>query len=439
MSTERLARARALHESGHVREAEQEYRAVLAHHRKRDERFHQSALTAWRELALLLSTDGRVEEAAAILETTTEWYARQCGLNHQDTLRSRTDLAVVQFRLGQFAAVAALHTSVLAEREEALGLVARGTVESRQYLAGTLARLGRAEEAESLLRRNVALLADAPMARAALADLLFHLDRLPEALAEFTAADDQQGQAGVLFALGRYEEAAARYRTLRLPKADPNYWLVRVSLEHVRAAGGDADGAVMEVRALLDECRTRWGSAPVSRAALLVLGDVLLMADQPAAAVPVFREAVEVLTRTCGAQDSMTLCVRHMVGAALLRVGQVDAAEQEFQAAAAREDRPPSHSCALATRQGMARVAAARGEFATAAATHAEVVAGLTTLYGPDHPNTLDARFDVANLLRTRAYRAEAETAHREILAARIRVLGPDHPDTRKSRAALRD
>lgn len=437
MSTEQLARARVLHRSGQVREAEKEYRAVLSHHMKRDERFHETALTAWRELGLLLSTDGRAAEAVTIFETTTEWYSQEYGLNHPDTLRSRTDLAVVQFRRGQFAAAAALHTSVLTEREHTAGPAARATVESRQYLAGTLARLGRADEAEALLRRNVAVLSDAPMARAALADLLFQLDRLPEALAEFAAVDDQQGQAGVLFALARYDEAAALYRTLRLPKADPNHWLVRVSVEHVRAARGDAEGAVVEIRALLDGCRTQWGPAsPVTRAALLVLGDVLLMADQPAAAVPVFDEAIELLTRTCGAHDSMTLCARHMVGAALLRVGQIDEAEQEFLAAAAREDRPPSHSCALASRQGMARVAAARGEFTVAAAAHAEVVAGLTALYGPDHPNTLDARFDAANLLKVRANRTKA---HRDILEARLRVLGPNHPDTHKSQSALRD
>jgi hypothetical protein len=174
------------------------------------------------------------------------------------------------------------------------------------------------------------------------------------------------------------------------------------------------------------------------RATLLVLGDVLLMADQPAAAVEVFDDAIDALGRTCGPRDSMTLCARHMVGVALVRVGQLDEAEQEFLAAADRDDRPPSHSCALAVRQGLARIAAARGEFAAAATAQAEVVTGLTALYGPDHPNTLEARFDAANLLRHRAYPVEAAAEHREILAARTRVLGEDHPDTRKSRAALR-
>ncbi len=351
-------------------------------------------------------------------------------------------LAQVRFTQGDFAGAAALHTSLLTERLRTLAADAPETAESRRLLAGTLARLGRFAEAEDLLRTNVAL-ATGPhhplAARSVLADLLFQLDRLPEALAEFTAVGDLQGQAGVLFALARYDEAAAAYRSLRQSHDDPNSWLVRVSLEHIRAARGDADGAVVEIRALLDECTVRWGpDAPVTRCALVVLGDVLLMTGQPTAAVDAFTTALDVLTRAAGAQDSMTLCVRHMLGAALLRVGRIDDAEQEFEAAAARQDRSPGHSCTLAIRQGLARVAAARGEFAAAASEQAAVVAGLTALYGADHPNTLEARFDVADLLRQRAFPVEAQAAHREILATRVRVLGEDHPDTSRSRAALR-
>jgi hypothetical protein len=167
-----------------------------------------------------------------------------------------------------------------------------------------------------------------------------------------------------------------------------------------------------------------------------VLGDALLMADQPSAAVTVFAGLVAARVATFGATDSMALCTRHMLGVALEKVGRLDEAEQELLAAADRPDRPPSHSCSLATRQGLARVAAARGEFASAAETQADVVTGMTALYGADHPNTLEARFDAAELLRFRAFPAEAQAAHREILAARTCVLGPDHPDTRRSAAA---
>jgi tetratricopeptide (TPR) repeat protein len=378
------------------------------------------------------------------LEQKLESDAREYGVNHPATLRSRVALALDRFARGEFATAAALHTSVLAEREVALGPGAPATVESRRHLAGTLARMGRGTEAEALLRRDVAVASDPVEARTVLADLLFQQDQLPEALAEFIAAGPElpparQGRAGVLFALGRFAEAEAEYRSLDFAPDDPNHSLVQASLEHLRAATGDADGALVELRALLAENRARWGEdAPVTSCTLTVLGDVLLMADQPAAAVEAFASAVAALTRTFGAMDSMTLCTRHMIGVALLRVGRVDDAERELLAAADRPDRPPTHSCSLATRQGLARVATARGEFAEAAEVQAGVVAGLTALYGPDHPNTLEARFDAAELLRWRAFPAEALAAHREILAARTRVLGPDHPDTRRSTAAVR-
>lgn len=450
---DRFEHARALHEAGRLAEAEAEYRAVLSSRLRRDEPFHPETLAAWQQLALLISVDGRADEAADIAATTTESYAREYGLNHPETLQSRVSLAVVRFTQGRFADAAALHTSVLLAREQSLGEGADATVESRRLLAGTLARVGRAAEAEDLLRINVALAPDTHRrleARTVLADLLFQLDRLPEALTEFTAVADaarhgpialvaRQGRAGVLFALGRFAEALTVYRSLEFASGDQNNDLVHASIDHVRAAMGDAETAVVELRSLLADVRERWGPhAPVVRATLLVLGDVLLMADQPAAAVEAFENAIDALRRTCGPRDSMTLCARHMLGVALVRVGRLDEAEREFLAADDRDDRPPSHSCALAIRQGLARIAAARGEFTAAATAQAEVVAGLTALYGPDHPNTLEARFDAANLLRHRAYPAEAAAEHREILAARTRVLGEDHPDTRKSRAALR-
>jgi tetratricopeptide (TPR) repeat protein len=355
-----------------------------------------------------------------------------------------TELAYERFRQGDFAAAAALHATVLAEQEH------RGApeaVESRLHLAATLARMGRAADAEALLRRNVEVAGDPLHARTALADLLFQLDRLPEALAEFTAIAAEgpwpvalaarQGRAGVLFAMGRFAEAQALYRTLRFADDDPNQALVRASLAHLRAVLGEPEEAVLQLRGLLaDNQRTYGADAPVTLGTMQVLGDTLLMADQPAAAVTVFTDMIGIRTEAFGPRDSMVLCTRHMLGVALVRVGRIDEAERELVAAADRADRPPSHSCSLATRQGLARIAAARGEFALAAETQADVVAGMAELYGADHPNTLEARFDAAELLRYRAFPAEAAAEHRQILAVRTRVLGPDHPDTRKSAAA---
>jgi tetratricopeptide (TPR) repeat protein len=383
------------------------------------------------------------------LERRLRSNVRKYGVDHPETLRSRTALAFERFQQGEFAESAALHAAVLAEREKQLGRADPDTVDSRHYLAATLVRMGRGTEAEELLRRNTTASADPLEARTVLADLLFQLDRLPEALAEFTAVAAsgrgpvalaaRQGRAGVLFALGRFAEALTEYQALSFAATDPNRCLVRASMAHLRAAMGDAEPAVVKLRGLLAESRQSWGeTAPVTLCTMQVLGDALLMADQPAAAVTVFAETVEIRTAEFGPADSMALCTRHMLGVALEKVGRFDEAERELLAAAEREDRPAVHSCTLATRQGLARVAAARGEFATAEETQAEVVAGMTELYGPDHPNTLESRFDAANLLRYRAFPAEAEAAHREILAARTRVLGPDHPDTRKSAAAIR-
>lgn len=450
---DRLTVARALHESGRVAGAEAQYRAVLAERLASGGDDHPETLAVWHDLARLLAGDGRSDEAARIAAAATEACAATHGLDHPDTLRSRANLARIEFVHGEFEAAAALHATVLAAHEQADGAGAPVTVAARAELAWTLARLGRHEEAEAHLRTNVALTGGLHD-RVVLAELLLQQDRLSEALAEFDGmlaearpgdpalVAARQGRAAVLFALGRLAEAEAGFLAAvegyRSPE-EQGCRLARVSVQHVRAARGEAESAVVEIRALLDEARAEWGpAAPVVRLTMTALGDVLLMADQPAAAVEVFATLVELSARTCGSRDSTTLCARHMLGAALLRVGRADEADHEFGMAAAREDRPGWHSCALACRQGRARVAAARGHLARAAREFAGVAAGLTHLYGEDHPNTLEARFDVAELLRRRGDEEAARAAHEDVLAARTRVLGPEHPDTRRSVAALR-
>jgi tetratricopeptide (TPR) repeat protein len=452
---DRLRHARALQEAGQAREAETEYRVVLAGRLRRDEHYHPDTLAAWQNLALLIAVDGRAEEAATMAGAATESYARHYGVDHPETLTIRGNLGLIRCIQGQFADAAALQSSVLIAHKKAHGTDSPITAASRQLLARTLSRTGRAAEAEDLLRANVALAKGRHRTLAArneLADLLFQQDRLIEAQAEFasvaveTRADPAvstaiQGNAAVLFGLGRYADAETEYRRAldAFGADDPNRRLAEVSRQHLHAARGDAESAVFEIRALLDDSIRRWGAdAPIARTIPVMLGDVLLMADQPAAAVAVFTDVVAEQVRACGALDGATLCSRHMLGAALIQVGRIDDAEREFLIAADRVDRPPLHSCTFATRRGLARVAAVRGQFEFAAGEHAAVVTGLTELYGAGHPSTLEARFDVADTLLRSGDVAEAEIMHRDVLAARTRVLGAHHPDTRRSAAALR-
>lgn len=164
---------------------------------------------------------------------------------------------------------------------------------------------------------------------------------------------------------------------------------------------------MFEIRSLLDDSVRRWGAdSPVVSTIPVMLGDALLMADQPAAA--------------------------------MIQVGRIDEAEREFLIAADRVDWPPIHSCTFATRRGLARVAAVRGQFEYAASEYTAVATSLTELYGVDHPSTIEARFDVADILLRSSTGTEAVAMHRDVLAARTRVLGAHHPDTRTSAAAPR-
>lgn len=464
-----FARAKALQESGKTSEAEAAYRALLDARTKRAELSHPDTLGARNNLALLIATDGRADEAAEISEMTTESYSHVYGIEHQDTLLSRSNLGLIRFTQGRFADAAALHYSVLTARMKVLGKSSPYTLQSRLFLAQSLSRLGRTAEAERHLRTNVEVLTDLhgaerpePLeARIVLAETLSQHDKLTESHTELaavvTAARTHLGaghpvtvtarraRASALLALGRFDDAEFEYRAVLADSDSPHnaVQLVRsittISLTYLRAVRGERESAAAELRTLTEDCAAQWGlnTAP-TRYAHTILAEVLLLSGQAGEAVTLFSELIDHLVRTNGPHDAAILCSRHQLGSALLQVGRIDDAEQEFRASLDRADRPPEHSCSLTCRQGLAKIAASRGHLDKAATEFADVLAGLTNLYGDDHPTTLDARFELADLQARQGNTADAITAHRAILEARTKLLGADHPDTHKSQTALR-
>ena len=197
--TDQFQRARALHEAGRTREAELAYRAVLAGRLERDERVHPETLAAWQSLALLLSVDGRAEEAGAMAAAATESYARLLRCRPPgDAARAGSASRLVRYTQGQFAdGGRAAHVGA-----GGTGADARARRAGRRWRAGCyLARHAGADGPGRARPRPCCggtwrwrRPAQDLEARTVLADLLFQQDRLTEALAEFTAVDRGGGR-----------------------------------------------------------------------------------------------------------------------------------------------------------------------------------------------------------------------------------------------------
>lgn len=81
---------------------------------------------------------GRINEALKLFQETLEARERVHGIDHPDTLRTRSSLANCYLRVGRIAEAVQMHRTTLADRERVLGPEHPRTYTSRRRLAASL-------------------------------------------------------------------------------------------------------------------------------------------------------------------------------------------------------------------------------------------------------------------------------------------------------------
>jgi tetratricopeptide (TPR) repeat protein len=95
------------------------------------------------------------------------------------------------------------------------------------------------------------------------------------------------------------------------------------------------------------------------------------------------------------------------------------------------------HPGTLTTKNGLANLYRARGQYGQAEALYREVLKGRTARLEADHPDTLTTKGNLAALYQARGQYAQAETLFKEVLAGFTARLGADHPHTLSSKNNL--
>ncbi|MGE3357374.1 MAG: tetratricopeptide repeat protein [Acidimicrobiia bacterium] len=111
-------------------------------------------LGGWR--ALHASRDGRFADAITLNERTLADYERVLGVDHPDTLTSRSNLANSYWSAGRVAEAITLEERTLADCERVLGVDHPDTLNSRGNLASSYGSVGRFDEAITLNERTLA-------------------------------------------------------------------------------------------------------------------------------------------------------------------------------------------------------------------------------------------------------------------------------------------
>ncbi|MEM7351810.1 MAG: serine/threonine-protein kinase [Acidobacteriota bacterium] len=144
-------RARLLSQKDDVEGAEELYREVLAIRRTTLEEPHPSIASTQVNLASILERQGKHTEAAPLYQLALQQQRLLFGERHPDLAPTLNNLAVLHQTLGQWAKAEAAY-------RQAIDLFPEGDIHHLRFrteLASLLARTGRGEAAEALLRQEL--------------------------------------------------------------------------------------------------------------------------------------------------------------------------------------------------------------------------------------------------------------------------------------------
>ena len=376
-----------------IEEAAQLYEEALALERSRENPALTTLADILASFGALNSQRGAFEPAGRQLEEAVQ--VRR-NLHHADHPRLATTidlLAMLRRAEGRLDEALALNMEAYEMRRRLFGDSNPITARSLALVGITLTRMGRIEEAYDAHRRQHAVLADAlgpdhPDTIQCLSNVGYDaslLDRHDEAHAALSEA---------------YERAKHIAAT-----TGPDEHVINVTQRYAdylqtRDRFGEAEPLLLEV---VEHLRSRVGDAhPDYASAINGLAILYMRTGRPDEAIPRFREAVDIESRTIGVRALNAIITRMNLAGALRDTGRPDEAEPEFQRVIeyARESLPENH-----WRLGMFLASHATnltklGRYEDALADRSEALAVYESALGLTHSRTSAAIGAVADALR---------------------------------------
>jgi serine/threonine protein kinase/Tfp pilus assembly protein PilF len=372
----------------------------------------------YRHLGLYDRAEPLLEEALAVRQQTR-------GDENLDTASSLLHLGELRIDQSRYDAGENLLRRSLAIRERLKGPTDPGVAEVLYPLGLALRQQGKTAEAETVLRRAVALREADPAAEVALALALERLSLVLEDEGKLTEAE-QGARRAVEIArrrLGRHVDTA---RCLE-------------GLGSVLSREGHYAEAEPLLREALSIRRERLGKDhPAVAAALDRLATLLRERGDLAGAEPRYREALSVAVAALGENHVLVAEVRTHLAELLLEEGRLPQAEALLKRSLDAGSRVgPDSPVALESREGLARVAAARGDFNGAEREFRDILAARPRSASASNASVSTALLGLGEVLLARRKAAEAEPFLRQALDLRLATLPPHHWQLAEARGAL--
>jgi tetratricopeptide (TPR) repeat protein len=461
--------------AGFAAEKRVQFKTAMEHFRAAEKLTNrESNATQWADvqhaIGELLIEQGSYREAEDVLRGAAEARERALGVEHADTLRTRTRLAYAQYRQGKYNDAIAGFRAIVALEERIVGPMHPDTLLARNGLAIALDNGGKPGEAEAEHRRILAIREkvlgpEHPDTLRTRNNIALSLDRQgkhSEAASEYQQVvdlenkvlgpehpDTLRSRSSFAYALdhqGKYNEAEVNLRdVIRLEERvlgpeHPDTLVSRLRLAKILLSQRKFAEAETDFRDLVTAERKVLGPEhPDTLSARSGLANALQAQGETADAVNEYREVIALEEKVLGREHSNTLLNRNSLANALMAEKNYAEAEAIFRDLIAIETRDfgPDDALTMRSHRGLANAFFNQANYTAAEPEYREVLRISEKLRGPDHPETLEACYDLAsNLARERKLPEAKDLARRAAETAR-RKLGPTHPATQKYTAFL--
>ncbi len=380
----------------------------------------------------LLDTIGSIYEhladygrAEPLLQEALALRQHRLGEENLDTARSLLHLGELYTDQSRFTDGEDLLRRALRVREKLLGEHHPDVAQALYSLELVLRREGKSVEGEQVLRRAIAL--DESVSRDS-PPVALALDRLAQVL-------EDQGR------LEEAETAARRAVDIARRRLGEHVDTARCvgRLGSVLSEEGKYEEAEPLIREALDYRRDKLGPQhPTAAFWLEQLGSLLRDRGELDQAEHTYREALAGPAGARGGADFQLASIRANLAELLLEKGNVDEAQAFYTQSLDALDRLSHESLfVLASREGLARVAAARGDLAGAERSFREILEARRRSDAPPGLPIAGTLLGLGEVLLARDDVTAAEPLLREALALRLRALPAEHKDVGSARGAL--
>jgi eukaryotic-like serine/threonine-protein kinase len=340
----------ALRDLGHLKEAEEAQRDALERAQRVFGEDNQQTLSMMNNLSLTLREANRLDEAEVLLRDVLARRRRVFGDEHLETLNTLNNLASLLWKAGKLDEAEPMILEIVETSRRVLGEDNRETLRAYQSAALLLGRQHKMAEAAKLYevvarheREN--LRGDDP-------DLALTLYNWAACLQN---AGDNAGAEPVLRELLTLVDEYGMQSELFVPAA-------RNALAKVLEERGAHEEADELFQAALEDRRSRYsGAHPEIAYSLSDYGEILLDRGQPADALPLIEELVEMQEKLAPREKWVIPSARQLLGQCLTALGRYAEAEPPLVSACEALEKQPDAlpSAAREARQGILALYAA--------------------------------------------------------------------------------